>query len=358
MPKWVPKAIIFFFIAQLIYQFTLSALLSLRGFLLTILVSLFLSFAIEPAVNSLAKRGMRRGPATGVVFLGLIVVTGIFIFAIASLVVDQLANLSSDTPRYLESVQSFINRNFNTNINTEDLRDQFSNSDSPVRRALDNLAGNALDIGTSAVGIIFQLLTIALFTFYFVADAPKLRRSLLRRLPPERQTLVLTTWELAIQKTGGYIYSRALLAMLSGIAHWMILEILGVPYAVALGLWVGVVSQFIPVVGTYIAGVLPIAIALLQETKTALIVFGFIVVYQQIENYLLAPRITSKTMDMHPAVAFASVIIGGSIFGPIGALLSLPAAAMIQAFASLYLAEHAIIDSPMTAEPTSKREKN
>lgn len=358
MPKWVPKAIVFFFIAQLVYQFTLSAILSLRGFVLTILVSLFLSFAIEPAVNSLEKRGMRRGPATGLVFLILIVVTGIFIFAIASLVVDQLANLSSDTPRYLDSVQGFINRNFHTNINTDDLRNQFSNSESPIRKAIDKMAGNVVDIGTSAVGIIFQLLTIALFTFYFVADAPKLRRSLLRRLPPERQALVLNTWELAIEKTGGYIYSRALLALLSGFAHWMILEIMGVPYAVALGVWVGVISQFIPVVGTYIAGVLPIAIALLQDTKTALIIFAFIVIYQQVENYLLAPRITSKTMDMHPAVAFASVIIGGSVFGPVGALLSLPAAAMIQAFASLYLAEHAIIDSPMTAEPTSKRKKN
>lgn len=358
MPKWMPRAILFFFGAQLLYQFTLSALVSLRGFILTIVVSLFLSFAIEPAVNSLAKRGMRRGLATALVFFGFVFISGIFIFAIASLVIDQVAKLSNDAPQYLDRAQNFFNDTFNTKINTGDLRDQLDNPDSPIRKALNNLATNAVDIGSSAVGIVFQLLTISLFTFYFVADAPKLRRSLLRRLPPERQTVVLRTWELAIEKTGGYIYSRALLALISGLAHWVFFEIIDVPYAVALGVWVGIISQFIPVIGTYIAGVLPVMIALIQSPKEALLVLAFVVVYQQIENYLFAPRITAKTMNMHPAVAFASVIIGGSVFGPIGALLSLPAAAMIQAFATLYLAEHEIIDSPMTAEPTPKRKKN
>ena len=358
MPRWVPRAIILFFVVQLFYQFTLSALVSLRGFLLTVLVSLFLSFAIEPAVNSLSRRGMRRGPATGLVFLILVIVIGIFMFAIASLVVDQVAKLGDNSPAYVERAQNFINDKFDVNINTDSLREQLDNSDSTVRKALDQLAGNAVSIGTSAIGIVFQMLTIALFTFYFVADAPRLRRSLLRRLPPERQTVVLNTWELAIEKTGGYIYSRGLLALVSGFCHWMFLEMMGVPYAVALGVWVGIISQFIPVVGTYIAGTLPVAIALIQDPKKAAIVLTFIVIYQQIENYLLAPRITAKTMNMHPAVAFASVIIGGSVFGPVGALLSLPAAAMIQAFASLYLAEHVVIDSPMTAEPASKRKKN
>ena len=358
LPGWVPRAIILFFVAQLAYQFTLSALVSLRGFLLTILVSLFLSFAIEPAVNSLSKRGMRRGPATAIVFLILIVITSIFMFAIASLVVDQVAKLSDNAPGYLERSQNYINDQFDTNINTDSLREQIENSDSPVRKALDNLAANAVTVGSSAIGIIFQILTIMLFTFYFVADAPKLRRSLLRRLPPERQTIVLHTWELAIEKTGGYIYSRALLAFFSGLAHWIALEIMGIPYAVALGVWVGVVSQFIPVVGTYIAGVLPVAIALIQEPKLAVFTLIFVVIYQQIENYLLAPRITARTMNMHPAVAFAAVIIGGSVFGPVGALLSLPAAAMIQAFALLYLDDHKVIESPMTAEPTPRKKKN
>lgn len=358
MPRWVPRAIVFFFVAQLVYQFSLSALVSLRGFLLTVLVSLFLSFAIEPAVNSLERRGMRRGIATGLVFLILLIIIAIFVTAIASLIVDQVASLSSNAPDYVQRAQNFINDKFNANIDTESLRRQLDNADSPIRNALDNLAGNAFSIGSSAIGIIFQLLTIGLFTFYFVADAPKLRRSLLRRLPAARQAVLLNTWELAIEKTGGYIYSRALLAIISGTCHAIFFEIIGLNYAVALGVFVGLISQFIPVVGTYIAGALPLAIALIQDPKKALFVLIFVLVYQQIENYFFAPRITAKTMNMHPAVAFASVIIGGSIFGPIGALLSLPAAAMIQAFISLYVEEHDVIESPMTAEHSSKRKKN
>lgn len=301
---------------------------------------------------------MKRGLATGLVFLFLIVLIGIFMFAIASLVFDQVAHLSNNAPDYVQKAQNWVNREFHVKINTDSLRKQLEKGDSPIRKVLNDLASNAFTIGTSAVGVIFRLLTIALFTFYFVADAPKLRRSLLRRLHPTRQTVVLNTWELAIEKTGGYIYSRALLALLSAICHSIFLQALGVHYAVALGIWVGIVSQFIPVIGTYIAGALPIAIALIQDPTKALIVLIFVIVYQQIENYLLAPRITARTMDMHPAVAFAAVIIGGSIFGPIGALLSLPAAAMIQAFASLYLEEHEIIESPMTAEPLRKHKKN
>ena len=358
MPKWIPKAILIFFGCQLLYQALIGVLVSLRGFLLTLLVSLFLSFAIEPAVNALHRKGMRRGLATGLVFIVLFLVIAVFMVAIASLVVDQTAKLSENAPNYVERAQNFINKKFDTNIDTESLRDQLERNDSPVRKGLNSLASNAFSVGSSAIGVIFQVLTIALFTFYLVCDAPKLRRTLLRRLKPERQAFVLSTWELAIEKTGGYIYSRAVLAIISGLCHWLFFQIIGVPYAVALGVWVGFVSQFIPVVGTYIAGVLPVAIAMIQDPKDALFVLIFVVLYQQVENYLLAPKVTSRTMNMHPAVAFASVIIGGSIFGPVGALLSIPAAAMIQAFATLYLAEHEVIESPMTDIVTKKHKKN
>ncbi len=357
MPKWVPRAILLFFLGQLLFQFTINALSSLTGFFTTIMISIFLSLAIEPAVNSLSKRGMKRGLATGLVFTGLVVVTSIFLYAIASLVVDQLARLVESTPRYIEQTQDYLNDRFNADINTDSLIAQIDRADSPARKALDNLASNAFTVGTSIIGLIFQMLTISLFTFYLVADAPKLRRSLLRRLPTQRQEFVLQTWELAIQKTGGYIYSRGLLSLISGFLHWIFFESIGLPYAVALAVWVGFVSQFIPIVGTYLAGILPLFIALGQDPKDALFVLIAIVVYQQIENYIFAPRITAKTMDMHPAVAFGAVIVGGSIFGPVGVLLSLPAAAMIQALAILYLQEHEVIESDLTAEPTKKPKK-
>jgi predicted PurR-regulated permease PerM len=107
-------------------------------------------------------------------------------------------------------------------------------------------------------------------------------------------------------------------------------------------------SQFIPTIGTYIAGALPVLIALIDEPVDALWVLLVIVVYQQVENYLLAPPIQAETMDIHPAVAFGGVIAGASILGPIGALLALPAAATLQAFVSTYVQRHEVVESHLT----------
>ena len=201
----------------------------------------------------------------------------------------------------------------------------------------------------------FQAFTVALFTFYLVADGPRLRRTICSTLRPDRQREVLRAWELAIERTGGYIYSRTLLAGLSAVVTWIALTLIGVPYALPLALWVGVVSQFVPVVGTYIAGALPVAIAALNDPVSAIWTLGFIVAYQQVENYFLAPRITARTMDLHPAVAFGTVIAGAAILGPVGALLALPVAAVAQAFISTYIQRHAVVESELTQEPRRRR---
>jgi predicted PurR-regulated permease PerM len=184
-----------------------------------------------------------------------------------------------------------------------------------------------------------------------VADGPRLRRAICRRLRPERQTQVLQAWELAITKTGGYLYSRALLALLSALFHWIVFQSLGIQAPIALALWVGFVSQFLPVVGTYLAGVLPVVVTLLESPGKALIVAIFIVLYQQVENYVFAPRITARTLELHPAVAFGAALGGAAVLGPVGAILALPAAAMVQAITGEWGARHDVIESHLTAVP-------
>jgi predicted PurR-regulated permease PerM len=170
-------------------------------------------------------------------------------------------------------------------------------------------------------------------------------------LPPARQLEVLRGWELAIDKTGAFITSRVILALISAGFHWLVFALLGLPSSLALGLWVGLVSQFIPVIGTYIAGVVPALVALSVEPRTALFVVIAVIVYQQIENYLLQPRVTAHTLDMHPAVAFAAVLAGTATFGVSGALLALPFLATVQSFVSVYVARHSLVESPLLAGP-------
>jgi predicted PurR-regulated permease PerM len=188
---------------------------------------------------------------------------------------------------------------------------------------------------------------VLLFAFYLCADGPRVRRGLLSMLPPHRQREATRAWEIAIDKTGGYIYSRLLLGLISGLSHYFVLRVLGVPFALALALWIGLVSQLVPTVGTYLAAALPIIVALVTDPTDALILLIFIVIYQQIENYLLAPRITAHTLDIHPAVAFGSVIAGAAVLGGVGALLAIPFTAIVQTFVGTYIQRYEVEEHPL-----------
>lgn len=323
---------------------------ALRGVLVMILVAMFLSFAMEPAVQFLSRRGVRRGLATGVVFLIGLLVVGAIVVAMIPLVVEQISDLIVSVPRSVEDINRLVaGLPFLPDVEvTPDLRTEIEEAGAAfgdrVRTGALGAAGNVVSLGASAIGAVFQMLAIGLITFYLVADGPRLRRTLARPLPPERQREMLAIWELAVAKTGGYIYSRVLLAVASGLAHLVVLLVLGVPFALPLALWVGVTSAFVPVVGTYLGGVLLLLVALANQPIDALWLVIFIAVYQQVENYVLAPAVQSRTMDVHPAVAFVSVLIGAALLGAPGALLALPATAILQALLSTYVRRHELID--------------
>ena len=198
-------------------------------------------------------------------------------------------------------------------------------------------ADDVVNVGTTVVSLLFQLFTVALFSFYLVAEGPKLREMVSSRLSERGAAIVTEIWDLAMDKTGKYMYSRLILAMVSAVVHWIAFLLLDVPSPVALAVWVGVISQFIPAIGAYIAGVLPVLIALLHSPRTGLLVLIVIVAYQQVENYFFSPRITAHTMEIHVALAFGSVIAGTALLGIVGAFLALPVAATAQAFISSLL---------------------
>ncbi len=318
------------------------------------MLSLFLSLAIEPGVTRLSKRGWRRGTATATIVFGVVLVVLVFIFAIAALIGSQIADLLSNTESYITDTVRFLNDTFGFNINASEVIDSFNDPNGPVQEFIEEQQGQAVSLSVTALGWFLQMFTVMLFTFYLVADGPRLRRAICSRLTPERQEQVLSTWELAASKTGGYLYSRGLLALLSALFHWIVFQSVGTAAPIALALWVGIVSQFLPVVGTYIAGVLPVLLAFLDSPVKALIVLIAIVVYQQIENYLLSPRITARTMELHPALAFGAALGGAAVLGVVGAVLALPAAAMATALVSEFGRRHDVVDSVLTYVPPRK----
>ncbi len=317
----------------------------LTGLLINILIAFFLALAIEPAVSWMASYGMRRGLATALVFLAVIVVSAGFVTLLGSMLAGQIIDMVEDFPKYVDSVISWVNTTFHTELSRVDIQDSLIRSDW-LRRYVQNSASGVLDVSAQVVGGLFQLLTITLFAFYFAADGPRLRRALCSVLPPARQAEVLRAWEIAVKKTGGYLYSRGLMALISGISHFILLEALDVNYAPVLAVWVGLVSQFIPTIGTYLAGALPMLIAFTVNPWYALWVLIFVVIYQQFENYVLQPKLTAKTVDVHPAVAFGSVIAGTALLGAVGALIAIPAIATLQAFLGAYVKRYVVTDDP------------
>ena len=358
MPKWVPRAIALFWMTFLAALVARELFHQLSSFLLLVLVSIFLALAIEPGVNRLAKRGWRRGSGTLLIIFGVITFIGVFLGAVGTLVGSQVADVLKNSEMYVNDTVDFVNDTFNANIDPAEVNASIADPTGPVQKFIKNQQGKVISLSVNALGAALQLLTIVLFTFYFVADGPRLRRVICSRLPEAKQRAVLRTWDLAIAKTGGYLYSRALLALVSAFFHWIAFQAIGTPAPIAMALWVGIVSQFLPVVGTYLAGVLPLLLTFFDSPIKALLVVVFVLVYQQLENYLISPRITARTLHVHAAVAFGSAIVGGAILGPVGAVLALPAAAMAQALIGSWGPRHDVIDDDLVRMPAPRAKRD
>lgn len=349
MPRWVPRLILIVTLVIIGLFAAYHMLRAVRTLIVLLLISFFLSIALEPGVNFLSRKGWRRGLATGVIFLVAVIVVGSFIGLMVPLVVDQVARFIDNLPGYVDQVAEFAGR-FGLDFSSERLREALANLEQDIGGFAADVAGGIFGVGTALLGTIVQILAVALFTFYMTADGPRLRRAMLSMLPAARQREVLWAIEIAIDRTGGYFYSRALLAGISASLAWAAFTIIGIPYSLALALWMGLISQFVPVLGTYIGGILPLAVALIESPWKGLAVFGYVLVYQGVENYLLAPRITARTMELHPAIAFGAAFAGGSLLGVPGALMALPVAATVQALIGVYLHRHEVVESPLTAD--------
>ncbi|MFI6848059.1 AI-2E family transporter [Kitasatospora sp. NPDC050467] len=355
MPRWLPRAMVLALLMVGLFQLADWAFHQLIDLFVMLLVAFFLSLALEPAVDRMAARGVRRGVGTFLVFVAVAVAVAGFLAALGTLLVDQVAKIAVDLPHLLDNLINWANRTFHQDLSLDELQKKLLKDSGAIETYAQQAADNVWGVSSTLIGGLFQAFTVGLFTFYFTADGPRVRRTVCSLLPPAKQGEVLRAWEIALAKTGGYLYSRALLAVASALAHWVMFALLDLPYSAALAVWVGVMSQFVPTIGTYLAGALPVLVALTVEPVDALWVLVFVVVYQQVENYLLHPRITAKTVDVHPAVAFGAVIAGAALLGAVGALIAIPAAATLQGFVGTYVRRYEVATDPRIDRGAQRR---
>ncbi len=317
---------------------------TLSNLLFMVFVSLFVAVALEPPVHWLEKRGWKRGAAAGVVFLAGFVLVTAFVGALVPLFAGQIEQLIASIPGYANSVVDFLESNLGLSLGEFDLETAGEDAVKYLQSLGGTLLGGIVGLTAGLAGFFVFAATVALFSFYMVAELPQLQRTVLSFMTESQQRRALRIWQVAVEKMGGYIYSRLILAVISATVTAIFLGLLGVPFSIALGLWVGVLSQFIPVVGTYLAAILPVVVSLSSVGLLATLwVLLFFAAYQQVENLIFSPRITKRTMAIHPAISIAAIFAGASLMGGIGVILALPMTGVIQAIISESRKRHDVI---------------
>jgi predicted PurR-regulated permease PerM len=303
----------------------------------TVLMSWFAAIAMAPPVNWMAKRGMKRGLATIIVMLAFLLFLVLFVLAFGSLLVDQLSQLVSRIPDLIDSALAFVNTNFHQSLTLEGILSGVGGGSVDFGTIAKTIGGNLFGILSSVLGSVFGLFTFALFAFYFSAQMPQLQRWIASLFPARQQGIVGNVWRLTAEKTGGYVGARVVLGTINAVTSGIVFFAIGLPYWLPLAIWTGVVAQFVPTIGTYIAIVLPVLVGLLSDRPIAgVIALVWALLYQQVENLTIEPKISAKAVDVNPAMSFGAVLLGAALFGVAGAFLAVPVVAMMLALLDIY----------------------
>ena len=313
-----------------------------------IVISLFFSLALQPAVTALhRKRGWRRGAAVGVIYLGLIIFLVLMVVFLIPLIAMVATTIGENGATWLEDLNTWTQDTFDIELFTGEAAERAAvDMDELLSTWANRIFGALTGFASTGIGVIFDMATIAMFTFYLTADAPRFQRTVLSFFKPDTQQRLGWTWDEAVVQTGGYFYSRTILMVINGFGFFFTMVLVGMPVAISipLSLIAGFISVFIPAIGTYIGSAIPILLTLaIQGLVPALIVLAYAIIYQQIENYWLSPKISADTMTLNGAVAFGAALAGGAIAGPIGAFMALPVAALITAFVSNYVERNEVV---------------
>ncbi|MFN8125623.1 MAG: AI-2E family transporter [Candidatus Nanopelagicales bacterium] len=343
-PSWLRRAVISILVILTIYALGMWLFQVTGHFLFLILLAWLIAIAMEPSIRFFERRGVGRGLGTGMTLLfGLLVTLGILAM-LGGVFSAQLAQFIDSLPSLVNEVVAWVNERFGLNLQANTIIQQLNIDANQITTYATDFAGGIVGALGVAFSVLFDGLTVLVFAFYLAADGPGLRRTIASWLPPRRQKVLLTVWDISLAKTGGFVVSKLILATISAVAHAAFFWFIDLPYWLPMGIFAGVTSQLIPTIGTYIGVAVPVLIAVLDRPINAVWIVLFATIYQQIENYVLTPRVSRATMDIHPAVALGAVFVGAAIWGPIGALIGIPIAAAVIAVIDTYGQRYDLIE--------------
>ncbi len=298
-----------------------------RDILVLVLIAVFIAVSLDPAVRLLTRRGMRRSFAVAIIGLLVVVAFTGFAWSVVPPLVGQGGRLVNDLPGYLHQLEekSQALRELGRQFKLTDRLAEF------VRQLPERLAASTLSFVQQFFGAVFSGVTVLVLTIYFMADLPRLRRGLVRLFPASHRSPVANAVDVVVAKVGGYMIGNMIISVFAGVATFAALKLLGVPFAVPLAVTVAI-ADLIPMVGATLGAAICVLVsAFTAASWTATVgVAVFFVVYQQIENYLIAPRVLRNTVDLSAVAILITALIGGTVLGVVGALMAIPIAAAIK----------------------------
>jgi predicted PurR-regulated permease PerM len=300
-----------------------------RQVLVLVVVALFLAIGLDPVVRALQRFRFPRGAAVATVFVVALLFIAGFVASVTPPLVRQTVRLAEQIPDFAEELSDRSGR-------FADLDRRYDISDR-LRSAVNNLpelaagsAGSVLGVAKSVGRAFFSILTVTVLTIYFMLDLPKLIAGGAKLLARSRRERTQKLADLVFKRISGYMIGQVGVSLFAGVMSLIVLNVLGVPYALPLAMWVSL-AALIPMVGATLGAIAPVIVAFFDGTGTGIATVIFFLLYQQFENYIVQPRVMKQAVDISAAAVLLAALVGGTLLGFVGALLAIPMAASIKA---------------------------
>ena len=315
------------FLYVLLISISVLIFLRVKSLIFDLFVAIVLAALAEPVVYRLSKKINRRASAMIAVSIILLVI-GATLFSIIPIMVQELYFLSSQIPTYFDNFITYLNvEGFAVSSQSLDLESQFN---SLIKDYGSTVGSSVVFAGQGLLRTLGHIFVIFFFTYYLISEGDGWRIKLKESLPDSVSTSIDQVWTIGVSKAGGFIVAKVILGVLASVVLSVSFLIIGLPSPIALGVAAGILSQLIPVVGTFLGGLVPFIASISLGTTAMIATVLVLLIYQVIENYFVSPRVTKSTMEIHPAIAVFSTLFGAYTLGGVGAILALPVAATVQ----------------------------
>jgi predicted PurR-regulated permease PerM len=296
------------------------AVYSVRQVLVQVIIALFIAVSLDPAVRLLIRHGVRRPLAVGGILLLALAILAGFIWSLVPPLVGQAGQLLDNVPGYLQALPE-RSRAYREIADRYGLTERLTES---AKSLPGRIGGGALGVVTGIFSALFNVLLVSVLTIYFMADLPRIRRGLVRLVPRANRPRAAQAINVVVDKVGGYMIGNLIISLFAGVTTGVCLFALHVPYALPLAVWVAL-TDLIPMIGATVGAAGCCLVALVTGDMLSVVVLVvFFVAYQQVENYLIAPRVLRNTVDLSSVAVLLAALTGGAILGVVGALMAIP----------------------------------